>query len=960
MNCPKCQAELPAQAKFCPQCGIPVANAISPAQAGAAATGGSIANVGNSNINIGGGVQGDVTITVSPSAPPAAPGPQEKPGADPRLDYLNALIGDCNRLRLSGLDPTASDPTRARPMTLDQVYIGLDTHTLRDERDEAGRPDEEVRLVADRERKPLSALEAISRAPRGRLVLLGQPGSGKSTLARYLALRLAQALAWDGPGPFDMERYLPGWELGTALPVVIALGRLAQGIPAQAKAGTADMVMDYVRSDALNCYGCGEWVAAELERARALVILDGLDEVPAEKRERVQQAVRRFADTHPDCVCVVTCRTFSYTRDPGWQLGDDWPASELAPFDSDKINHFIAAWYAALTQLDATKKAAYDDKAARLRAALAPADARRLYQLAGVPLLLTVMAAVHTHENELPGSRALIYDKCVGLLLERWASERTPGAQPVPLLEKLNLPDRILLDKALWEVAFRAHESDQWRRAAEKGAQPALVTEGLLKEVMERWLRPDLAATFVEYCRTSNGLLMASGKTRLPDSPPEAPMVTVYTFPHLTFEEFLAARHLHSLGGAMPGRAAELAADVRWREVILFLIEYLCATGNDWQAAEVLKRLCPKDEPDDAGWRSAWLAGEGLPALRRVTTAETHDAELDERIVHRLAALVAQGRLLPPDRAAAGRTLSALGDPRPGVIFLPSPTRRGAGGEVPSFLWADLPSGTLKMGSRKGETFQTPGGKKKPYDDELWPDGKPRAVPIKAFKLAAYPLTVAQFRPFVQDPRGWANDKWWTKEGLKDRSNSRMPPLWDDPQWHIDNHPVVGVTWHAAVAYCRWLTARLRASGDPQFKTALVRLPAEAEWEWAARGPEGRRWPWGNDWRTDACNSDESKIGRTSAVGMFPNGANWTGNVFDLAGNVWEWCSTKWQEYGDKYPALKGAAEWTDGYLAGSDGRVIRGGSFVSGADLVRGACRLRFRPAIWGRLRGFRCVLWL
>ena len=146
------------------------------------------------------------------------------------------------------------------------------------------------------------------------------------------------------------------------------------------------------------------------------------------------------------------------------------------------------------------------------------------------------------------------------------------------------------------------------------------------------------------------------------------------------------------------------------------------------------------------------------------------------------------------------------------------------------------------------------------------------------------------------------------KAGLKDRVDGKEPYYWDDPQWRIDNHPVVGVTWYAVVAYCRWLTARLHASGDPQFKNALVRLPTEAEWEWAARGPVtspptpllpgeggtlppprggragvgvGRGWPWGNDWRADACNSDESHIGRTSAVGIFPSGVNWTGNVYE-------------------------------------------------------------------------------
>jgi formylglycine-generating enzyme required for sulfatase activity len=324
-----------------------------------------------------------------------------------------------------------------------------------------------------------------------------------------------------------------------------------------------------------------------------------------------------------------------------------------------------------------------------------------------------------------------------------------------------------------------------------------------------------------------------------------------------------------------------------------------------------------------------------------------------------------------PDRALAGRALALADDPRPGVRCLPTPARSGAGAqaEIPDFLWADLPAGTLLMGSRRGETFQTPRGTEKPYDDEYWPEGEPRAIVVKPFKLAAYPITVAQFRPFVQSPEGWRNDEWWTRAGLKDRADSQAPYLWDDPQWRIDNHPVVGVTWYAAVAYCRWLTAQLRAAGE-MIPAAVIRLPTEAEWEWAARGPalpppirerigEGvRRWPWGNAWRGQACNSQESQIGRTSAVGIFHAGLNWTGDVYDLAGNVWEWCSTRWQEkYDDNYPALQGVKEWSDKYLEGDGTRVLRGGSFDFVARLVRGASRDGNLPWSGNTDWGFRCV---
>jgi serine/threonine-protein kinase len=172
----------------------------------------------------------------------------------------------------------------------------------------------------------------------------------------------------------------------------------------------------------------------------------------------------------------------------------------------------------------------------------------------------------------------------------------------------------------------------------------------------------------------------------------------------------------------------------------------------------------------------------------------------------------------------------------------------------------------------------------------------------------------------------------------------------DDPTYNGDDYPVVGVSWNEADTYCRW------AGGQ---------LPAEAQWEYAARGPEGNRYPWGEefegklvnycdenctyDWKDESFN-DGYEL--TAPVGSYPEGASWVG-ALDMAGNVWEWVND-WYD-GDYY--ANSPAENPAGPESGA-AKVLRGGSWYSRSIYLRGAYRnnedLVFRDAGFG----FRCVL--
>ena len=154
----------------------------------------------------------------------------------------------------------------------------------------------------------------------------------------------------------------------------------------------------------------------------------------------------------------------------------------------------------------------------------------------------------------------------------------------------------------------------------------------------------------------------------------------------------------------------------------------------------------------------------------------------------------------------------------------------------------------------------------------------------------------------------------------------------------------MGVSWYEATAFCTWLSREL---GQP------VRLPSEAEWERAARGPStgsgaGRVYPWGDEFDQAACNNIYLNLGSTAAVGIFPTGDSVCGAA-DMSGNVWEWTATKWTDNYQNYRP--------DDDPEGSAPRALRGGSFDNFGFDVRCAYRGRNSPGIMNYVIGFRVM---
>ena len=235
-----------------------------------------------------------------------------------------------------------------------------------------------------------------------------------------------------------------------------------------------------------------------------------------------------------------------------------------------------------------------------------------------------------------------------------------------------------------------------------------------------------------------------------------------------------------------------------------------------------------------------------------------------------------------------------------------------------------IPAGEFLMGSEPEKDENTHAGERPQH-----------TLYLAAYHLAKTPVTNAEYAVFVA------------------ATGSSQPAHWRDgnPPTAKENHPVVHVSWYDAVAYCQWLSHVTGKSYS---------LPSEAEWEKAARGSDGRVYPWGEQWDKARCNSKESELGDTSPAGAYPQGASPYG-LLDMAGNVYEWTLSLWGK-DMKQPAFRYPYDPSDGreHLGASNGilRVLRGGAFYYNAICARAAHRVKSYPDYSVRTRGFRVCL--
>jgi formylglycine-generating enzyme required for sulfatase activity len=870
--------------------------------------------------------------------------------------YLEALAEKHRYLKLVGV---RGKTVAGRPK-LEDVYVSL----------QIGAPGGGTEAGTARPGE-MSVGEALQ--AHKRLVVLGEPGAGKSTLLRYLLLTFS--------GDIPQSR------LGLAekrLPIYVRLKDCLDGDKPICE------ILALPPTLPLSKYPPG-FFERRLKRGQCIVLLDGLDEVVDEDQKKmVAEKVGQMVRDYPDNRYIVTCRT------AGWNpnlLPGSFVALKIRDFNPAQVARFIHDWYKAILTDEKLSTAGKDEEKQQQARQEAAAEAQRragelvaalethegLARLSKNPLILSLIALVHYHRFRLPQRRATIYQDCLEVLLDQWDRDE----------HGLVLPDAPTPEAKLLIVQEIANNfQTSGRDEAGLDELSALIAPILRAQRCKVGPEECLRVQIVE----RSGLLAERAIGR-------------YGFTHRTLQEYLAAKTI----AAVPEKRWELLAHLGeepWREVVLLYVGMVGVTG----ATALLREILAK--PDDPAGNLLFLAGQCLAedvdmrvdeplrkeCLSRLDAAlrSTADPLLFTRLGTVLAAIGGEdvvyyferalregnaqvrltaaeslgtlGKRIAPARIAtslltamkdnqagvrqvAAVSLGQLGYDSPEVVKAlhairqedndPAVRTRATGslvrlGHATKLNLVRIPAGEFLMGSEE-------------YDDEK----PPHKVYLGEYYMGRYPVPNADFDRFVQ-AGGYSQKQWWTEDGWQwkgDRSGpKRYGGIFDSP-----DHPVVGVSWYEAAAYATWTG---------------MRLLTEAEWEKAARGTDGRRWPWGDTFDPSRCNTIESWAGSrsfwsrltmalrrrptigggTTPVAQYSPAGDSPYGVADMAGNVWEWCQSLYQPY--PYRDDDGREN-----VKASGVRVLRGGSWYYSQGYARCASRFRGNPAYFGDDVGFRVV---
>ena len=779
----------------------------------------------------------------------------------------------------------------------------------------------------------LSVIAAFRKA-----VIVGAPGSGKSTLARAIAAAHIAPLISSAEA--ECPKALGLWPSSSLYPVFIELRKFVRwvGFPRLNVVPTAQLLLDYIVQVYLeNDLVVFNALSEALQNGSAIIVFDGLDEVPVpfddkngllKRRRQILGLMHSVETQFPLARILATCRVAGYET---WEL-PRFQVVRIATLDDYESRALAESVYVNIgLSKDVASQTA---KKLLLQLGRVPRSIREF------PLFLKLLALIFVENalkeetghskstkndkdnvpNELPVQRGRLLGSAIQLLLDNWTKTR-PGEQSIS--EILGCTGNDLLGK-LKIIARRAQKGAETTGAVE----PEIRLGDIVEELLDIGKKLQVNET-LEFISQKAGILVS----------PEAKK---YRFAHRLFREYLCASHICD-SEEFEDLVLHLCSNFNnWREVALLSADIL---ENEHRISEIwvfLDTILARLRYVRGKRRAllAWLAGRiylnralspgSQPAFRRICKS----------LQRQLAVAASDKNLSIGERADILESLWSVGDLRRGI---------GVKNGVPDIDWVRLPGGTLEMGTSDEAVAQLiklfPEAEASTFERER----PAHHVVITDLDVSRYPVTVSQFAAFVTAPDGFANDAWWDEHALKWRAGHGFA---SPRAGEFGSVPQTRVTWYEAVAFCRWLSARTSQS---------IRLPTEAEWEWAAKGGRVCLFPWGDSPSALSANVSESAFGRVCPVGCFDNTTTaWGDNGPEgMVGNTWEWCSSLVQiENGRMFSYPYVASDGREDMSIGDEGmRSTRGGFFGLSLLYARAAYRGRDWPSIRVDRQGFRVV---
>jgi formylglycine-generating enzyme required for sulfatase activity/predicted MPP superfamily phosphohydrolase len=813
--------------------------------------------------------------------------------------YFEWLNEECTWVELRGLQVPSG---KAHKFKMADLYTPL--YTTAGLKEEEGRSDK----IGMQQRKV--NLDELVKQPRS--VIIGDPGSGKSTFIRHIGAIICRTLLKIEPDASKerLDISIP------PVPLYVRLGKLGEHMQRCKDQNSRNAPLDgegcewIIHYLAVMSVGNGWGLTADYFRSvcdqgKAILLLDGLDE-PAGRlmRERIAAIVTNMIRVHRHCTFLLTSRPTEEA------LLRDFNQYTIAPLEREAVDIFLMKWSQALYE-GYERKARGHFETLR-KEVMATAEIRRM---ATNPVMLTALAVLHWNDMHLPDQRAELYKSIITWLLR--AREK-----------RVDRPGEDLSRRLHQRLAYAMQSSRGGRRTSIDKVDAAVAVAPLMQGNGERE-KLDAARKFVDDEELDSGIIVSRGNS--------------VVFWHLTFQEYLAAREFGELTDAyFKNEFGRLTGDqllsIEWRETLLLLAGVFYGSGIG-HVRDFFSNMLIREETHVAilpeHQRLALQARyfSLMCAMVRDLSVNNFVPE-DKRYLTLRDEVTAifnkekAARIEPCVRSDAADALGQAGDERIHNDLRDCVINR----KIREKMMVLIPGGEFLMGAQKKDKKKA-NYDEMAYDDKDWNESPVHKVRLTPFWIAKYQVTVGQYELFVKDD-GYKRKEFWNSGGF---GKYPEPGSWER-QKDFPTRPVVEVCWLEAAAFCRWVK---------------VSLPTEAQWERAARGQykEYQRYSWkGLDIDGNHANWRKSGIGHPSPVGIFPAGATEEG-VFDMAGNVWEWCR-----------------DWYGAYTEGNsvdpvgpeqgETRVLRGGSW---GNLNPGGFRCSDRnwlsPVLRYDVRGFRFV---